>query len=184
MAIVIPDRSAEDRVAGVIRVDVGGATKRLPTLPMTAAEAWIEGLGAQVAKLASQLAADEGDVAAVMGFVGGSLTAVLDAVASYDKTGALGGREWLADNADPEQLYVAFRQIVKVVFPFVEELGGLQKLLPGLLQAASSRPGSTNGPSPAGASIPEPSAIDSTPSSSTSSGRRARSEPAASTASA
>jgi len=187
MALSIPERSAEDRAAGILRVAVGGAEKRLPTLPMNAAETWIQGLGAQVASLARGLdgADGAGDIISLAAL---GQSAVLDAVASYDRSGALGGREWLRENADPEQLYVAFRQIVQVVFPFVRDLEGLIRQLPNNLVeaglAALSQRSSTNGPSPSGASTPEPSAIASTPSSSPTSGRRARNGSAGSIASA
>jgi len=184
MALSIPERSAEDRAAGVLRIDVGGASKRLPTLSMNAAEKWTQELGAQVAGLAQRLSAESESTDAIFGLASFSQTAVLDAVVAYDTTSALGGREWLAEHADPEQLYIAFRQIVRVVFPFVEELGGLMNLLPGLLEAASRQPSSTNGHSPAGVSTPAPSAIASTPSSSSSSGKPARNASAGSTASA
>ena len=91
----------------------------------------------------------------LLGFARFTQQAILDAVVAYDRSGALGGRDWLAEHADPAQLYIAFRQMAEVVFPFVADVRSLLALLPGLLAQAdvgSSSPSSTNGPSPTGAS--------------------------------
>ncbi len=157
----IPERSAEDRAAGILRVTVGNAgTKRLPTLPMRAAAEWSDSLGPALQAMIEKLGTDAGEIK------GGDLTAIgraaqeaiLEAVVAYDRGSALGGREWLEEHADPEQLYIAFRQIVLVVFPFVGDAMGILRLLPELLRAGTSgSPSSTSGPSSTGGSTPEPS---------------------------
>lgn len=163
----IPERTLEDRASGILRITVGGQTKRLPTLPMRATAEWQESLGERFTAFTKQLAADQ-SAQSLAGFATFTHEAILDAVVAYDRTGALGGREWLADNADPEQLYVAFRQMAEVAFPFVKDVQGLLALLPGLVAqqvAESASPSSTNGHSPSGVSIPSASKSDSTQSS-------------------
>jgi len=157
-------RTPEDILAGVLRINVGGIEKRVPTLPMNASAEWQEALGAGLGGFARNLSSDQ-SAESLMGFARFTQEAILDAVAAYDRTGALGGRDWLAEHADPAQLYIAFRQMAEVVFPFVADVRSLLAMLPGLLAQAdvgSSSPSSTNGPSPTGASIPERSKSAST----------------------
>ena len=147
-------RTPEDILAGVLRINVGGIEKRVPTLPMRACAEWQETLGAQLGGFARNLSADQ-SADSLMGFARFTQGAILDAVVGYDRTSALGGREWLEENADPAQLYIAFRQMAEVAFPFVTDVRSLLAMLPGLLATSdvgSVSPSSTSGPSPTGAS--------------------------------
>jgi len=147
-------RSAEDVLAGVLRISVGGIEKRVPTLPMRASAEWQESLGVTLGGFARNLSADQ-SAESLMGFARFTQAAILDAVVGYDRTGALGGRDWLAEHADPAQLYIAFRQMAEVAFPFVADVRSLLAILPGLLAQAdvgSASPSSTSGPSPTGGS--------------------------------
>ena len=157
-------RTPEDILAGVLRINVGGIEKRVPTLPMNASAEWQEALGAQLGGFARNLSTDQ-SADSLMGFAQFTQQAILDAVVAYDRSGALGGREWLAEHADPAQLYIAFRQMAEVVFPFVADVRSLLAMLPGLLAQAdvgSSSPSSTNGHSPTGGSTPARSKAGST----------------------
>lgn len=152
-------RTPEDILAGVLRINVGGIEKRVPTLPMNASAEWQEALGAQLGGFARNLSTDQ-SADSLMGFARFTQQAILEAVVAYDRSGALGGREWLEENADPAQLYIAFRQMAEVVFPFVNDVRSLLAMLPGLLAQAdveSGSPSSTNGLSPTGGSTPRPS---------------------------
>ena len=157
-------RTPEDILAGVLRINVGGIEKRVPTLPMNASAEWQEALGAQLGGFARNLSTDQ-SADSLIGFARFTQQAILDAVVAYDRSGALGGREWLAEHADPAQLYIAFRQMAEVVFPFVADVRSLLAMLPGLLAQAdvgSSSPSSTNGRSPIGVSTRPPSKSAST----------------------
>ena len=157
-------RTPEDILAGVLRINVGGIEKRVPTLPMNASAEWQEALGAQLGGFARNLSTDQ-SADSLMGFARFTQQAILDAVVAYDRSGALGGRDWLAEHADPAQLYLAFRQMAEVVFPFVNDVRSLLAMLPGLLAQAdvgSSSPSSTSGPSPTGGSTPARSKPGST----------------------
>ncbi len=147
-------RSSEDVLSGILRINVGGIEKRVPTLPMNASAEWQEALGAQLGGFARNLSGDQ-SADSLMGFAGFTQQAILDAVVGYDRTSALGGREWLEENADPAQLYIAFRQMAEVAFPFVTDVRSLLAMLPGLLAASdvgSASVSSTNGHSATGAS--------------------------------
>lgn len=155
-------RTPEDIAAGILRISIGGVEKRVPTLPIRASAEWQEALGAALGGFARSLAADQ-SADSLVGFLAFTQGALLDAVISYDRTGALGGREWLEENADPAQLYIAFRQMAEVVAPFVTDVRSLLGMLPGLLaDVGSASPNSTSGPSPTGDSTPAPSRSAST----------------------
>ncbi len=153
----LPERTPEDRASGVLRIAIGNQTRRVPTLKLTAAELWAE----KAAEL------PDGDLTT------GILEAArLEAVLAYDKTDALGGREYLETHADWEQIYTAFGQMMAVVRPFAIEQMDQEKLVAALLDRPEfgALLSSMSGLSPSGDSTPEPSENGSTQSSSTTSG--------------
>lgn len=153
----IPERTPEDRASGVLRITIGNLTKRVPTLKLRAADEWAES--------ASTL--PDGDIAA-----GALEQARLEAVIAYDKTGALGGREYILEHADWDQIFIAFAQMMAVVRPFAIEQIEQGRALASLLDRAEllAQLSSTSGPSPDGDSTPTPSESDSTQSNSSTSG--------------
>jgi hypothetical protein len=147
-------RSAEDVLAGVLRIHVGGVERIVPTLPIRATREWQAKLTESLGGFGVVMAADQSP-ATIARFTGLALDAQLDLVCAYDRTGALGGREWLEEHADPAQLYAAAKLMGEVAFPFVNDLQSLMAALPGLLMGApSSSSSSTSGPSPTGISLP------------------------------
>ena len=145
-------RTDEDILAGVLRVPVGGVEKLVPTLPIRATREWQALLSEKLGGFGVVMAAEQSpDTLAAFGSL--SLDTILDLVLAYDRSGALGGRDWIEEHADPAQLYGAVRQMAEVAFPFVSDLQTVLRVLPGLLLGAkSSTPNSTNGRSPTGVS--------------------------------
>jgi hypothetical protein len=156
------DRSPEDVLAGILRIPVGGVEKIVPTLPLRASREWQRLVFEKIGEFRPVLSAGQ-TPEALDALARLSLDTILDLVGAYDRTSALGGREWLEENADPAQLYGAARAMAGVaLFPFGDDAKSLVGLLPGLV-AALSTPSSTNGPSPAGGSIHVRSKSASTP---------------------
>lgn len=160
------DRAPEDVAAGVLRFTFGGQERVVPTLKIRASRDWIRAGVAKLPALQAVLAGDQSpeglDQLIALGY-----DAALEQVLAYDRTGALGGRDWLEDNADPTELYEALRAMGQVALPFVGDLKGLLAILPGLLEGAapddtSESTSSTSSPSPSGVSTPTPSSSDST----------------------
>ena len=144
-------RSPEDVLAGVLRIAVGGVEKLVPTLPIRATREWQAGLASGESRFAPDDAVDwTADEASEFSRL--TLDVILDIVVAYDRTGALGGREWLEEHADPAQLYAAAGQMADVAFPFADDA---RILLAHLVvrSVVGSRPrSSTSGPSPIGGS--------------------------------
>jgi hypothetical protein len=159
------ERSPEDVLAGVLRIAVGheGKERIVPTLSIGETREWQAGLARGPAGFVVPVSDDDWTAATVAQFAGLSIDTILDMVVSYDRSGALGGREWLEANADPAQLYRAAVQMAEVAYPFATDV---PMLLAGLVvvraSVAPSQPRRTNGRSRTGASTPVRLRRDST----------------------
>ena len=155
--------SEEDILAGIMRVRIGGVEKALPTLKLRKARAWKEQVGEVLGTSLDGFELNGSADLAGLALVAGDR--MLDLVLAYDETGALGGREWLEDNADDAQVYAILRTLLDRSFPFVRDLNAvvarLREALAGtaLVPAASLGARSTNGLSPTGDSAPTTSGI-------------------------
>jgi hypothetical protein len=154
-------RSAEDILAGVLRIAVGGVEKIVPTLPIRATREW-QTLIAKGPQAFTPRDIDDWDPGDAFDFAGLTLDAILDIVVAYDRTGALGGREWLDENADPAQLYLAAEQMAEVAFPFADNSRVLLAALVANRVVASTPRSSTSGLSAIGGSRRKPSRQAST----------------------
>lgn len=160
------DRSKEDVLAGVLRISVGGVEKLVPTLKLRGSRDWQALVADKLAAIKPALAADP-TADTIAGVTRLAMGSIVELILEYDKTSALGGREWLEDNADPAQLYAAVRQMGQVAFPFVDDLVTLVAAFPTLFvttrqDGPSDGMSSTNGRSPSGASSPTTSKSAST----------------------
>jgi hypothetical protein len=146
---MVDERTPEDKAAGILRIGMGGTVKAVPTLKAGHIEEWGRLLASEDpnAKVPS-----EWTVADVGSLAGESATRLIDLCVAYDRTGALGGREWLGENADPAQLYAAVVAMVGNAFPLAESPEALTGLM--LLRAVVrlGPPSGTNGASTNGAS--------------------------------
>lgn len=150
-------RSEEDVLRGVLPVTVGGSPKELPVLSIGKARKWKVELGKVVgADVAGMRLESLGDGAGVANAAGDR---VLDLVLAYDQGAALGGREWLEENATDVEIYAIFRRLIEVSFPFVRDIRSIVAELRAvgladLLGSVRSLPASsTNGRSPSGDSV-------------------------------
>jgi hypothetical protein len=158
------DRDPEDVATGVLRISVGGVVKTMPTLPIKYIPQWAAVLDAKTPSAVTPIDPAEGFALVARITLGG----LLDLVVAYDRTGALGGREWLEEHADPMELRVAAFAMAGNAFPFGEGAGVVGQTMMGLIRQAiapSPPPKSMSGPSPIGISTRKRSALASTPSS-------------------
>ena len=145
-------RSAEDVLAGVLRIAVGGVEKTVPTLSLRASRDWQNALGKRPSGFSVAPANDDWTLANVSEFSNIAIDTLLDIVVAYDRTGALGGREWLEENADPTQLANAAELMVGASNPFADNARLLLVALVLRSVVGSASPNSTNGPSRTGGS--------------------------------
>jgi hypothetical protein len=143
-------RTTEEKAGGFISARVGGTTKELPTLKVRAAREWrlrlVEALGSvSPTMLSLDLDALKVDgIAAMTGLAPLAQLAsdrILDLVVAYDPSAALGGRDWLEENADDLELYALLKVILGVIFPEAADLrSGLAQLMAIWQSAARSNP--------------------------------------------
>ena len=161
------ERSPEDVAAGILRIAVGGTVREVPTLKAKYVGAWAElvlltdqdGNATRIKPFEEWTALD------VARLAGPALSRVIDLIVAYDRTGALGGREWLEENADPPQLQDALTTMLGNAFPLADSPEVLAATVMGQVAAASSQPRSTSGRSRSGTSTRTNSGRVSIPSS-------------------
>lgn len=162
-------RSEEELAGGFLRCRVGASTRDMQTLKMRAEREWKVLLAERLTGLA-EVEVGEADftdfgnpntLKAIAPLANLPSDLMLDLVVAYDRGGALGGREFLEENADSGQLFAILMRIGHVVFPFVTSLRSL--IVEVLrLRALSALPqdhrsgalNSTNGASPTGELTP------------------------------
>ncbi len=147
----------EEVLAGLITVTVGGLERSMPTLSIRDAREWRKRLAAEVAPIAA-LQIDANDWAGMPAKLQLAEDTMLELIVAYDRTSALGGREWLEEHAKPRELGPIFTACVEAVFPFERRAG----VPAGPPVGPSAAPNSTNGRSPTGASTPSASSAGST----------------------
>jgi hypothetical protein len=151
-------RTEEEVLSGLLQVSVGGMAKAVPTLKVVHVAEWGRLLApASVGKVPTEWTMS--DVASISGQTAERL---LDLIVAYDRTGALGGREWLAEHADPAQLHAIVVQMVGNAFPLAVDPAALLGLMLLRSAVASDQPSGTNGASTNGPSPRTPSARRST----------------------
>lgn len=141
------ERSEEDVVSGVLRITIDGAVRLVPTLKAKYVAEWAARL---TAGEPGEKALVDWTVNDTATFGAETVSRMLDLIVAYDRTGALGGREWLEEHADPAELERALEAMVGNAFPFAEA-STLTALTISVQAAASVRPSSTNGHSTNGA---------------------------------
>jgi hypothetical protein len=149
------ERSVEDVVTGILHVSVGGVVKELPTLKAKYIAEWGRLLGASGD---SSKPISDWTMQDVAGLAGQTVERLLDLVVAYDRSAALGGREWLAENADPTELHGALVAMAGNAFPLADDPAALVGLMIVQSAVALKPPNSTNGASPNGASTRKRSA--------------------------
>lgn len=171
------ERTEDAGIAGVLQISMGGRVHRVPALKLRHSREWKERLG----DIASGIELDD-DLGKMLASVANLASdRALDLVVAYDRTGVLGGRDAIEDEATDAELFAALEVMVKATYPFARALRSvaeafgpqLRELLTRLAGAAAgalSRASSTPTPSATGDSTPTPLSDGSATSSSSSSG--------------
>jgi len=161
------ERSPEDVAAGILRIAVGGSVREVPTLKAKYVGEWArtvlladdQGESVKIKPL------EEWTAYEVTRLAGPALERLIDLIVAYDRAGALGGRDWLLENADPPQLEAALAAMLGNAFPLADSPEVLAATVMGQVAAGLSQPSSTSGRSRSGASTRTSSGRASTPSS-------------------
>lgn len=177
----------EDRLAGFLRLRLGGVEVQIPTLPIRPAHRWLEQLNAKLDDLAASVSDDERQQALVR-LATQTTDSAVDLIAGYDRAGVIaGGVEWLQEHATPREIHDALSVMREEAIPFGEEVTMMGLMVAAALRRAAALDvqSSTNGPSHTGDSTaPVPLNRASRRASSRSSGKPVRDVSSAKSASA
>ena len=149
MADPTPLRADADVVAGTLHMRLGGYDKTLPELTIEENEVWQGKLVTGLAEVLQTMDAVK-DWDQAVRLVSRSTPLMVDLLIAYDKSGMLGGRDWLRKNATNSELYDAFKEVAVASYPFARDLRQFPSLAVLLLdqvaKIASDLSPSTNGP--------------------------------------
>ena len=140
-------------VAQSLSLRLGGYAKSLPVLSIEDNENWQKVFAKALSeKLRSVEKITTWEQAVTVASASTSL--MLDLLTEYDKSGALGGKDWLRKNATPSEIYDAFKEVAQASYPFARDVSRFPALVQLLLtqvaqvsEQSSSSP-STNGSGP------------------------------------
>jgi hypothetical protein len=120
----LPQRSAADILAGVIRVSLGGLTYTLPVLSRKAAREWLESLDRRFAALAVDLEKAGNDTPTILTRLISEASGLLDMLYQYDVAagGILPPRTDLEDNATDTEILRAVLEVWRAVNPLADTL--------------------------------------------------------------
>jgi hypothetical protein len=113
----LPERSAADILAGVVRIVLGGQVFELPVLPRAASRAWLESLDVRFATLASELEAAGNDTPAIMARLVAEADALYDMLLSYDQHGELPSKAEIDVLATDTEILRAVLEVWRAVNP-------------------------------------------------------------------
>lgn len=143
---VMPQRSAADILAGVVRVWLGNTEYVLPVLPRAAARRWLETLDLRFAAVASAVNAAGDDTPEIMSFLVGEADGMYDLLLSYDQSGVLPSRDEIDETATDAQVLAAVLEVWRAVNPKAASPSGSASTMSGSSSGpSSSRPSSTAG---------------------------------------
>jgi hypothetical protein len=149
MPPTVPIRSAEDILAGRVRIVLGGTTHNLPVLARGPSKRWLEQLDARFATLALSLDAARSNTPELMGLLVAETDALYEMLLSYDQTGVLPSRDEINETATDAQILHAVLEVWRAAHPLVDSVtASLDAETAGPSAApSSSPPPPTDGPS-------------------------------------
>lgn len=143
----------EEILSQSIAVQIGGQPKRLPIRTIKQEREWM-GIALQKAGEMGEINLDLSPAGYTSMMALGN-EAVLDLVIEYDRTNALGGREYIEAHASRREIYVILRRLIDEHFPFGGDLSGLLEKVQGVqgilalarINSAQAKSGSGSEPS-------------------------------------
>lgn len=115
-------RTPDEQASGAIRLAMGGQVRLLPVLPIVHNREWTATFAEAVKAVLSDLGSRLSTLDQVVWELASNVDQMVDMLVAYDRTGVLGGKEWIEQHAAPRDVYHAFRQVTVAAFPTVEDL--------------------------------------------------------------
>lgn len=150
---LLGERSAQDILAGVVRVRLGGLEYQLPVLSIAANRRWHAQLEGNLVGLLDTIELEGDDLGGILAVFATATDQLLEALYAYDASGRLPERAALEELATDSEVLVATLGVWSASNPFgAVALGAMRQAEASLsalptLDSGSSRP--TNGAPPA-----------------------------------
>lgn len=128
-------RAEEEIFSGTVDVVLGGVSKSMRPLVVTANERWQEQLAETAKGKLRIVAADwQGSVATFAGMT----REQVDLLVAYDAEGRLGGREWILEHASAREIWEAFKRVFWESYPAFDDARRFPGIIGELLSNAPS----------------------------------------------
>lgn len=128
----MPEREAEDILAGIIRLRLGDRMIAMPVLPIGPAKAWKEQTNVAFGGLMAAVEAPNANAETILAFLSGQTDMQLDLLYAYDAKDALPDREWIEANATDAELLTALLGVLAAAFPLAATVIAILRTSPDL----------------------------------------------------
>jgi hypothetical protein len=120
MPQTVPSRSAEDILAGRVRIYLGGLWYALPVLPRGPSRRWLESLDISWTRLATALTLAGSDAEQIITVLSTETTALYELLISYDATNVLPPRDEIEETATDAQILQAVLEVWRAAHPLAD----------------------------------------------------------------
>lgn len=134
----LPERSAADIIAGIIRVVLGGRVYELPVLPRAPSRRWLESLDVGWADALSDVSESGNDQGAILARLMAYHDELYALLKSYDTGNVLPPIEDIDEYATDAEIFRAVVEVWRAANPLAATLAGMASPTDGTSPAASS----------------------------------------------
>lgn len=159
---MLPERTAEDVMAGMVRVTLGGRIHTLAVLPIGLNDAWKVRFNESFATVFAAMERPDANAGAIMSFLSGMTDVQIDLLMAYDvryvgdtddteSAGQLPDIAWIRRHSTEPELLRAVLGVTAAAFPFAATIIEMLRESPDLQRAmteAMASVGSMNGSRP------------------------------------
>jgi hypothetical protein len=148
---LLPKRSAEDVLAGLVRVELDGQAFVLPVLPIAEGRIWRDRFERTIASLLGGFAL-VAKPETVVAYLGTQTAALWDLLSAYDRDRILPDRDWIETHVSEAALLRAVLEVTGAAYPLAVSLLELATTQPEalreVLKRALAAPEPTSSPLP------------------------------------
>lgn len=113
-----PERPEEEQIRGILTVTIDGQKRAVPTLKRVHSREWKQQVTRTIASIDLP---DTDDIELLVRTATLTDDIIFELVIAYDRTNALGGREYLDEHADDRDIHEAFEVMLRAASPKVDD---------------------------------------------------------------
>jgi hypothetical protein len=146
---LLPERTVEDVLTGVLRMQFGQTEFKVPLLVIEKADEWRESLQREFINVMGALEGQT-NAAGVLAFMGAHTPTMLRLIHEYDVADVLPDDDWIRGHANEPEILRAFMLLLAASFPFIAAALDILAANPGALKIVLEEFGPAQPPIPAG----------------------------------